>query len=955
MTQESRLAVTIDSRGAKRNADDLAESLKDVERAGEGATKSTEGLSAGLDEQRKELTQLLGSINPTVAALGRLDDMQEKLAKFKKAGIVESDTFVEYTQRINTMREALGQTSEGMSRTGLSAKQMNNSLRMLPAQFSDIAISLQAGQAPFTVFLQQGAQIKDSFGGVGPALSAVGGYALSLVTPLTIAASAIGAFGLAAYKGYELSEQYRKALVLTGDAAGKTADDLIALSTAIASGRNFAEAGQAVSALAGNGRLAGAAFNEVARAATEMAVATGKGAADIADQLSNTKTSVTELAAEYSEKYGIITQAVFNQVRSLEQQGERMEAVRVLAGAVADEMGARNKEMIESTRGLAKAWDEVKTSVTSAWNELKTGLSASPELFKLQHLQSQLQRAREIGDKALITGLEKQVELAQASVDLQNQKAKSSAAELSTRKATIAADKAWFDAGLKYRSLEQQRDEDIAKARAQGLAAKVSEEEIEKRIAKIREDYAKREPKQPKQRAVGGQNRGVAEAENTFARLYGQYDPAAQAARALTKEQGQLDLALTKGKISQDEYGKALAQASLNYAAAIKGAQGLTAAEQYRAQLERQLQTDRDENRVNAAAVGAGDLQAERARSQIQLVRDTNTTIQNLMTERDRTESEREKQALQRQIDLQREYLPQRIAELQNGWAQMDQAMLNPINGWTAAVQNFGNQARDIAGQTESIFSSAFNNISADITDAIMSGQLSFSTLGDIAGNVVRDILAGFVKMGVQMALNAALNATLGTAAAGQSMILAGTTATAWAPAAAMASLATLGANSVPAAAALTSTTALASSLAVIPGFATGGYVSGAGTGTSDSIMARLSDGEFVVNAAATKRNRALLEAINSNERVSVAGGGGSAVTTQSSAQSGGSQTNQVIHQVTIENYSQSQVETRTDPDGRLRVLVQAVKEQIADEFAAGYGPVVDAGEAAYGWKRNPY
>lgn len=955
MTQESRLAVTIDSRGAKRNADDLAESLKDVERAGEGATKSTEGLSAGLDEQRKELAQLLGSINPTVAALGRLDDMQEKLAKFKKAGIVESDTFVEYTQRINTMREALGQTSEGMSRTGLSAKQMNNSLRMLPAQFSDIAVSLQAGQAPFTVFLQQGAQIKDSFGGVGPALSAVGGYALSLVTPLTIAASAIGAFGLAAYKGYELSEQYRKALVLTGDAAGKTADDLIALSTAIASGRNFAEAGQAVSALAGNGRLAGAAFNEVARAATEMAVATGKGAADIADQLSNTKTSVTELAAEYSEKYGIITQAVFNQVRSLEQQGERMEAVRVLAGAVADEMGARNKEMIESTRGLAKAWDEVKTSVTSAWNELKTGLSASPELFKLQHLQSQLQRAREIGDKALITGLEKQVELAQASVDLQNQKAKSSAAELSTRKATIAADKAWFDAGLKYRSLEQQRDEDIAKARAQGLAAKVSEEEIEKRIAKIREDYAKREPKQPKQRAVGGQNRGVAEAENTFSRLYGQYDPAAQAARALTKEQGQLDLALTKGKITQEEYSKALAQASINYAAALKGAQGLTAVEQYRAQLQKQLANERDQYALDAASIGMGDLQASRMQQRLNLEMQTNDRLLQLQTELANATDEKQRQALQGQIDAINEFLPQQLAAMQAGWAQIDQAMLNPINGWTAAVQNFGNQARDIAGQTEYIFSSAFNNISTDITDAIMSGQLSFSTLGDIASNVVREIITGFVRMGVQMALNAALNATLGTAAAGQSMILAGTTATAWAPAAAMASLATLGANSVPAAAALTSTTALASSLAVIPGFATGGYVSGAGTGTSDSIMARLSDGEFVVNAAATKRNRALLEAINSNERVSVAGGGGSVVSTQSSAQGGGAQTSQVIHQVTIENYSQSQVETRTDPDGRLRVLVQAVKEQIADEFAAGYGPVVDAGEAAYGWKRNPY
>lgn len=35
--------------------------------------------------------------------------------------------------------------------------------------------------------------------------------------------------------------------------------------------------------------------------------------------------------------------------------------------------------------------------------------------------------------------------------------------------------------------------------------------------------------------------------------------------------------------------------------------------------------------------------------------------------------------------------------------------------------------------------------------------------------------------------------------------------------------------------------------------FATGGYVSGAGTGTSDSIPARLSDGEYVINAAATR------------------------------------------------------------------------------------------------------
>lgn len=47
-------------------------------------------------------------------------------------------------------------------------------------------------------------------------------------------------------------------------------------------------------------------------------------------------------------------------------------------------------------------------------------------------------------------------------------------------------------------------------------------------------------------------------------------------------------------------------------------------------------------------------------------------------------------------------------------------------------------------------------------------------------------------------------------------------------------------------------------------GYATGGKISGPGTGTSDSILARLSNGEYVVNAKATASNRGLLERINS-------------------------------------------------------------------------------------------
>ncbi|MDY8111167.1 hypothetical protein U0C82_18785 [Fulvimarina sp. 2208YS6-2-32] len=63
-------------------------------------------------------------------------------------------------------------------------------------------------------------------------------------------------------------------------------------------------------------------------------------------------------------------------------------------------------------------------------------------------------------------------------------------------------------------------------------------------------------------------------------------------------------------------------------------------------------------------------------------------------------------------------------------------------------------------------------------------------------------------------------------------------------------------------------------SLFGVPAFASGGKVSGPGGGRDDKILARLSNGEFVVNAKATAKNRALLEAVNSNRLPAFADGG---------------------------------------------------------------------------------
>jgi len=72
--------------------------------------------------------------------------------------------------------------------------------------------------------------------------------------------------------------------------------------------------------------------------------------------------------------------------------------------------------------------------------------------------------------------------------------------------------------------------------------------------------------------------------------------------------------------------------------------------------------------------------------------------------------------------------------------------------------------------------------------------------------------------------------------------------------------------------------------------YADGGAIYGAGTGTSDSIPAMLSNGEYIVNAASTKKYRSLLDSINNGRMAHFATGG---AVGSVSGSSGGSVTNQ--------------------------------------------------------------
>nr|GFC27967.1 hypothetical protein [Tanacetum cinerariifolium] len=234
-------------RDAEQKAADTRKALEALEDAGlsikpamdkAGASLESVGKSAtkakkSIHEEREEIEQLLGSIDPLARKLNELEKQEAALNKARKSGKIELDTYTEYSNKIAATRAELARFNDSMGKTGISAKQTAAALRGVPAQFTDIATSLQGGQAPLTVFLQQGGQLKDMFGGAGPAAKALGGYVLGLINPFTVAAAAAGGLALAYKGGSDEATAFNQSLISTGNFAGATGSSLSAMAQSV--------------------------------------------------------------------------------------------------------------------------------------------------------------------------------------------------------------------------------------------------------------------------------------------------------------------------------------------------------------------------------------------------------------------------------------------------------------------------------------------------------------------------------------------------------------------------------------------------------------------------------------------------------------------------------------------------------------------------------------------------
>ncbi|EFL6099179.1 phage tail tape measure protein [Escherichia coli] len=420
------------------------------------------------------------------------------------------------------VEQGLSRQALAAQKAGISVGQYKAAMRTLPAQFTDIATQLAGGQNPWLILLQQGGQIKDSFGGMIPMFRGLAGAVSLPAVGITSLVAATGALAYAWYQGDSTLSAFNKTLVLSGNQAGLTADRMLTLSRAgQAAGLTFNQASESLAALVNAGVRGGEQFDSINQSVARFASASGVEVDKVAEAFGKLTTDPTSGLMAMARQFRNVTAEQIAYVAQLQRSGDE-------AGALQAANDIATKGFDEQTRRLKENMGTLET-----WAD-KTG-----KAFK------------SMWDAILDIG-----------------RPESSADMLaSAQKAFDEADKKW----QWYQSRSQGRGktasfranlqgawDDRENARL-GLAAATLQSDMEKAGELAARDRAEREASQLKY---------TGEAQKAYERMLSPLDK-------YTARQKELNQALKDGKILQADYNTLMASAKKDYESTLKKPSGV--------------------------------------------------------------------------------------------------------------------------------------------------------------------------------------------------------------------------------------------------------------------------------------------------------------------------------------------------------------------------------------------
>lgn len=721
-------------------------------------------------------------INAFVSRTARMAETvgktRSQLLEQRAAQLGVTSAVSEYIDKLKAAEAAAGglrRVQGELNATGVSARQTAAAMRMVPAQMTDIVTQLAGGQSPLLVLTQQGGQLKDMFGGVGPAVRALGTYVAGLVNPFTLSAAAAGGLMYVVSRGASEAEAFTRSLTMTGNIAGITADRMATMAASISAvSGTHGKAAETLAAIAGTGKVAADQMEGIAQAAQAMEKATGAAVDDTIAKFVGLADEPVKASLKLNEQYHYLTAAVYEQIAALEEQGRKDEAAAMAQQALADSMRARAEKVVANLGYMERAWNAIAGAAKSAWDQM-LGLGRAATLDeikgKIAGVQGEIAKMESgtgfagsgggaafgAGARGRTAALAKlRTELA----DLQRQ-----AAPLEGAAAKAAADSerqrqdeikiaalGRLDAQKKAtRSRADQRAEEIAQLKKDAQTVGMAADEYAQRAAAINEKY--KDPKGPKPKEhqddaatrfiqqLRDQDAAVRAALESTEKLTGAEKAYAEFLQKMADLKGKTLLtAEQKSLAAAQERIKAQFQQNIADERALKLKEEIAKVEERTAQIAEQLRNSQDSRREGYAreleAFGQG-AEALRKADAVRALTKEFERMQWQLEKATKIEARNSQAYLEGQAAI-RAGLAQSIQDYDAYYTALQEKQADWRNGATAAVENYLESTRNMAAQTERAVSNMARGMEDAIVQFAMTGKLNFK---DFAMSVIADLV----------------------------------------------------------------------------------------------------------------------------------------------------------------------------------------------------------------------
>ena len=377
-TIKAGLDVSDIESGAKKAGVALRSIGKAAKDAGQQSAAGAAAVAAGYDKAGKEAERLTKKQERATQSI--INSVQREIA-VREAGGRGTAAYYETLARqrgadvakIREVTKSLKQQENQLKLNNISVGQYNNAMRMVPAQFTDIFTQLAGGQNPFLIALQQGGQLRDSFGGFGNMFK---GLAAS-INPATVAVGALAggvvALGKAYYDGSEESKRFSAAVIFAGGSAGASAGKLLSVADSV--GRttgSWSDAREAILLFVQSGAVASENYGRFAESVVLQSKATGKSVEDLARVYEEIADDPLKAVVKFSRVYQTLNADVYEQARALIEQGRQQEAVALVQGKFADESQQMSDRVLENLGAIERGWKAIKEAASEAWEDMKS-------------------------------------------------------------------------------------------------------------------------------------------------------------------------------------------------------------------------------------------------------------------------------------------------------------------------------------------------------------------------------------------------------------------------------------------------------------------------------------------------------------------------------------------------------------------------------------------------------